>query len=124
MTFVGTERRMATATLLSGHTGILDSLLKTGVTNSAVCFNRLRKNGFSSRRTIVKDYNLIVTSLFIFCAVAKLNFKYSKRNFYFLVSTKAFSKLSRIAGGEGYNHNHRPCRWFAQVLLAFYQPSL
>ena len=30
--------KRATVTLLSGYTGLLDSLLKNGVTNSAACF--------------------------------------------------------------------------------------
>ena len=36
--------RKASTTLLSGYTGILDGLLKNGVTNSAVCLSRLRAN--------------------------------------------------------------------------------
>ena len=48
--------RKAPTTLLSGYTGILDGLLKDGVTNSTVCLSRLRENGFLGGRTIVKDY--------------------------------------------------------------------
>ena len=48
--------RKASTTLLSGYTGILDGLLKVGVTNSAVCLSRLRANGFQGGKTIVKDY--------------------------------------------------------------------
>ena len=48
--------RKATTTLLSGYTGILDGLLKTGVVNSVVCFDKLCKNGFTGGKTIVKDY--------------------------------------------------------------------
>lgn len=48
--------RKAPTTLLSGYTGILDGLLKAGVTNSAVCLSRLRTSGFTGGRTIVKDY--------------------------------------------------------------------
>ena len=40
--------RKASTTLLSGYTGILDGLLKNGVTNSAVCLSRLRANGYSN----------------------------------------------------------------------------
>ena len=58
--FNGTEYaalgRKAPATFLSGYTGTLDVLLKAGVTNSAVCLNRFRENGFTTERTIVKDY--------------------------------------------------------------------
>lgn len=48
--------RRAETTLLSGYTGILDSLLQSGVVNSAVCLDRLRANGFAGGKTIVKDY--------------------------------------------------------------------
>lgn len=48
--------RKAPSTLLSGYTGILDGLLMSGVTNSAVCLARLRDSGFSGGKTIVKDY--------------------------------------------------------------------
>lgn len=48
--------RKTATTLLSGYTGILDSLLQSGVVNSAVCLDRLRANGFAGGKTIVKDY--------------------------------------------------------------------
>ena len=38
--------KKASTTLLSGYTGILDELLRSGVTNSAVCLKRLQDNGF------------------------------------------------------------------------------
>lgn len=41
---------------LDGYTGILDSLLKDGVSNSTVCLNRLKANGFTGGQTIVKEY--------------------------------------------------------------------
>ena len=37
--------KKASTTLLSGYTGILDELLRSGVTNSAVCLKRLQDNG-------------------------------------------------------------------------------
>lgn len=43
-------------TKLTGYTGIIDTLLKQGVSNSAVILNRLRESGFEGGRTIVKDY--------------------------------------------------------------------
>ena len=48
--------RKAPATLLSGYTGILDGLLKGGVVNSVVCLAKLRENGYTGGKTIVKDY--------------------------------------------------------------------
>lgn len=48
--------KKAPSTLLSGYTGILDGLLRSGVTNSSVCLNKLRENGFTGGKTIVKDY--------------------------------------------------------------------
>ena len=52
----GLTGRHAPVTLLSGFTGIIDSLLRKGVTNSSVVFERLKDNGFSGGKTIVKDY--------------------------------------------------------------------
>ena len=48
--------RRAERTLLSGFTGIIDELLRKGVTNSAVCYDRLKENGFQGGLTIVKEY--------------------------------------------------------------------
>lgn len=48
--------RKAPATLLSGYTGILDGLLKSGVTNSTVCLSRLRANGYTKGQTTIKNY--------------------------------------------------------------------
>lgn len=42
--------------ILKGYTGILDSLLSQGITNSVVCLERLRQEGFTGGRTTVKDY--------------------------------------------------------------------
>ena len=41
---------------LIGYTGILDKLLKSGVTNSTVCLERLQKAGFPGGISAVKDY--------------------------------------------------------------------
>lgn len=43
-------------TKLTGFTGLIDSLLKSGVCNSSVIFDRLVSAGFDGGRTIVKDY--------------------------------------------------------------------
>lgn len=43
-------------TKLTGYTGIIDTLLKQGVSNSTVILNRLLESGFEGRLTIVKDY--------------------------------------------------------------------
>lgn|SRR5574344_851169 len=48
--------RKSPATLLSGYTGILEALLKSGVSNSAVCFDRLKKSGCAGGLTTVKVY--------------------------------------------------------------------
>ena len=48
--------RTSTTTLLSGYTGILDSMLKSGVVNSSVCLNRLRANGYIGGQTTIKNY--------------------------------------------------------------------
>ena len=46
----------AQSTVLSGYTGIIDSLLVKGVTNSSICFDRLKENGYAGGLTSVKDY--------------------------------------------------------------------
>lgn len=43
-------------TVLSGYTGYLDSLLRKGVTNSSVCFDRLREAGYAGSVGPVKRY--------------------------------------------------------------------
>ena len=48
--------RKADNTLLTGFTGIIDTLLLKGITNSAVCYDRIKENGFQGGLTIVKDY--------------------------------------------------------------------
>lgn len=48
--------RTASQTLLTGFTGIIDGLLKKGITNSSICYDRLKENGFQGGLTIVKEY--------------------------------------------------------------------
>ena len=36
--------------------GFIDELLRKGITNSAVCYDRLKENGFQGGLTIVKEY--------------------------------------------------------------------
>ena len=48
--------RKAERTLLTGFSGIIDELLRKGITNSAVCYDRLKENGFQGGLTIVKEY--------------------------------------------------------------------
>ena len=43
----GRSGQQADTTVLSGFTGALDNLLKQGVTNSAVCLERLQELGYS-----------------------------------------------------------------------------
>lgn len=52
----GLTGRHSAVTLLTGFTGIIDTLLRKGVTNSAVIFDRLKENGFQGGKTIVKNY--------------------------------------------------------------------
>lgn len=42
--------------MLSSYTGLLDGLLRNGVTNSAVCFGRLKENGYTGSQTTIKRY--------------------------------------------------------------------
>ena len=46
----------AKTTILSGFTSVLDSLISNGITNSAVCLERLREVGYVGGLTTVKDY--------------------------------------------------------------------
>lgn len=46
----------ARVTVLSGFTGVLDSLLRKGVKNSQVCFERIREIGYTGSLTQVKVY--------------------------------------------------------------------
>lgn len=48
--------RKASRTLLTGFTGIIDSMLRKGITNSSVCYERLKENGYSGGLTTVKEY--------------------------------------------------------------------
>lgn len=48
--------RKASSTVITGYTGILDEMLKAGITNSAVCLKKLQQNGFPGGKTVVKDY--------------------------------------------------------------------
>ena len=41
----GLTGRKSEVTVLTGYTGVLDDLLKKGVTNSSVCLDRLKEHG-------------------------------------------------------------------------------
>jgi transposase len=46
----------AAATVMTGHAKVADELLRGGVTNSSVIFDRLRDDGYEGGLTTVKDY--------------------------------------------------------------------
>ena len=52
----GNSGRRAATTVLTGHTGLVDDLLRKGVTNSQVIFDRLRAQGYGGGLTTVKAY--------------------------------------------------------------------
>lgn len=52
----GRTGQKATATILTGYSGIIDGLLRKGVTNSSVCFERLQEAGYTGGLTTVKTY--------------------------------------------------------------------
>ena len=52
----GRTGQKATATVLTGYSGIIDGLLRKGVTNSSVCFERLQEAGYTGGLTTVKTY--------------------------------------------------------------------
>ena len=52
----GRTGQKAAVTKLTGYESQLDDLLRGGVTNSEVCYDRLVEKGYSGGRTTVKDY--------------------------------------------------------------------
>ncbi len=48
--------RRAKKTVLSGFTGAIDDLLRSGVSNSSVCFERIKELGYAGGLTVVKEY--------------------------------------------------------------------
>ena len=48
--------RKAEHTVLSGFTGALDDLLRSGVSNSSVCLERLKEIGYTGGQTAIKTY--------------------------------------------------------------------
>lgn len=48
--------RKAAMTVMTGYTDIVDDLLMRGVTNSSVCFDRIREKGYAGGLSAVKDY--------------------------------------------------------------------
>ena len=52
----GRTGQKASRTMMSGHEDVADSLLRKGVTNSAVILERLRGDGYAGGLTTVKEY--------------------------------------------------------------------
>ena len=52
----GLSGRKAESTILTGFTGVIDSLLMEGITNSEVIFDRLRDAGYIGGLTTIKNY--------------------------------------------------------------------
>ncbi|MBO4291962.1 MAG: IS21 family transposase [Lachnospiraceae bacterium] len=52
----GRTGKHASKTVLSGYTGILDHMLRLGITNSVVLTEKLRENGYSGSISSVKEY--------------------------------------------------------------------
>ena len=48
--------KRAAITVLTGYTGTLDHLLHQGITNSAVCLERLQGEGYTGSLTTIKRY--------------------------------------------------------------------
>ena len=48
--------RKAKETVLSGYTGVIDDLLRHGVTNSEVCYSRIHELGYTGGKTTIKNY--------------------------------------------------------------------
>ena len=52
----GNKGRTAQKTVLTGYTESLDAMLRSGITNSSVCLERLREAGYSGGVSAIKDY--------------------------------------------------------------------
>lgn len=52
----GLKGKVSNNSVLSGFTGIIDDLLKKGITNSSVCFDRIREYGYTGSISSVKNY--------------------------------------------------------------------
>jgi hypothetical protein len=52
----GNSGRKATTTVLAGHTGLVDDLLKRGVTNSQAIYGRLLRQGYAGGLTSARVY--------------------------------------------------------------------
>ena len=52
----GNTGKTSMVTVLNGYTGILDGLLRQGVENSSVCYERLQDYGYNGSRSSVKRY--------------------------------------------------------------------
>ena len=52
----GNTGKTASCSVLDGYTEMLDDFLKRGITNSAVCFERLQEAGYPGSRSTIKRY--------------------------------------------------------------------
>ena len=52
----GRTGQKSSHTVLSGFTSVLDNLLRLGITNSVVCFERLTESGYTGSLSTVKRY--------------------------------------------------------------------
>lgn len=52
----GNKGRKAASVFMDGYTGVIDNLLKSDVTNSSVCLERLQEVGFAGSLSTVKAY--------------------------------------------------------------------
>ena len=52
----GLSGRRAEVTVLTGYTGVIDDLLRKGITNASVCYDRIKEQGYSGGITQVRVY--------------------------------------------------------------------
>ena len=52
----GRTGQKSSNTVISGYTAVLDNLLRQGITNSTVCFERLNELGYAGSQSTVKRY--------------------------------------------------------------------
>ena len=50
------KNRVAEHTVISGYTGVINALLQQGITNSSVCYDRIKSQGYTGSLSSVKRY--------------------------------------------------------------------
>lgn len=101
----GRTGQKAAKTVLTGFTGALDTLLRSGVTNSSVCMERLQSTGYTGGLSAVKDYiakhkDLVPAKRFLVAPQGNRGRRYSTRPGEAFQMDWGFTKVSDPSGNE------------------------